>query len=36
MDYKWAIEKGIPFADGQLVAVSTNRYQLRSLKPPGA
>jgi len=72
MDYKWAIEKGIPFAgrtevrldpkeaasiqaksdergkadygwkselkdaNGQIVAVSSNRYQLRSMKPTGA
>ncbi len=49
MDLKFAIEKGIPFAErtevqvlvledanGQVVAVSSNRYQLRRMKPSGA
>lgn len=33
-DYEWDCE--LKDANGQVVCVSSNRYQLRSIKPPGA
>lgn len=33
-DYEWECE--LKDANGQVVCVSSNRYQLRSMKPPGA